>query len=107
MMPKSVKQFSDDIMVYLVDFAACMRRQVIPAWLQHALGAEPMAQLACVEASRRGNGRFWPYPFGTRRISRSSSLKSPCGGRHHGGLFACLSTKSGSRHARNLNVDWS
>jgi len=30
MMPKSVKWFSDDIMVYLVDFAACMRRQVTP-----------------------------------------------------------------------------
>jgi len=30
MMPKSVKRFSDDIMVYPIDFAACLRRQVIP-----------------------------------------------------------------------------
>jgi len=29
-MPKSVKRFSDDIMVYLIDVAACLRRQVIP-----------------------------------------------------------------------------
>jgi len=27
MMPKSVKRLSDDIMVYLIDFAACLRRQ--------------------------------------------------------------------------------
>jgi len=27
MMPKSVKRFSDDIMVYPIDFAACLRRQ--------------------------------------------------------------------------------
>jgi hypothetical protein len=30
MMPKSAKRFSDDIMVYLIDFAASMRRHVIP-----------------------------------------------------------------------------
>jgi len=30
MMPKSVKRFSGDIMVYLIDFAACVRRQVFP-----------------------------------------------------------------------------
>jgi len=30
MMPKSVKRFSDDIMVYLNDLAACMRRQLFP-----------------------------------------------------------------------------
>jgi len=30
MMLKSVKRFSGGIMVYLIDFAACVRRQVIP-----------------------------------------------------------------------------
>ncbi|QDB99904.1 hypothetical protein FGU64_05475 [Mesorhizobium sp. 8] len=30
MMPKSAKRFSDDIMVYLINLAACVRRQVIP-----------------------------------------------------------------------------
>jgi len=30
MMQKSVKRFSDAIMVYSFDFAACVRRQVIP-----------------------------------------------------------------------------
>jgi hypothetical protein len=30
MMPKSVKWFSGDIMIYLFDFAACVRRQVFP-----------------------------------------------------------------------------
>jgi hypothetical protein len=30
MMAKSVKRFSGDIMVYLFDFAAYVRRQVIP-----------------------------------------------------------------------------
>jgi len=30
MMPKSVKRSSDDIMVYLIDFAACLQRHVIP-----------------------------------------------------------------------------
>jgi len=30
MVPKSVKRFSDDIMVHLIDLAACARRQVFP-----------------------------------------------------------------------------
>jgi len=30
MVPKSVKRFSDDIMVYPIDFSACLRRQAIP-----------------------------------------------------------------------------
>jgi hypothetical protein len=30
MMPKGAKRFSNDIMVYLIDFAASMRRQVSP-----------------------------------------------------------------------------
>ncbi len=70
-------------------------------------GAEPQAELASVEASRRQSPRFGPYPFGTRRIWGLSSLKIPYGDQRHGGLFACSGPKSGSRHARTLNVDWS
>jgi hypothetical protein len=42
MMPKAVKRFSDDIMVHLVDFAAYMRRQVIPLGCKNAPGGKQL-----------------------------------------------------------------
>ena len=62
-------------------------------------------------------GDLGHIPFGTRRILPLTALKSPDGGRHHGGLFALSGTKSDTRlepvlgrakpdpRARNLSVD--
>lgn len=62
-------------------------------------GTVPPEGLPPFKELRRQNGRFSAYPFGTRRISALTSLKSPCGGRHHRGLFASPGPKSDTRHA--------
>lgn len=60
-----------------------------------------------VELARRQNGPLTPYPCAARRISPLPALNSPCGEAHHDGLLDLSGTKSGSRRARTLNVDWS
>lgn len=43
-------------------------------------GAKPPEGPSPFKALRRQNGRFWPYPLGTRRISLLTALNRPCGG---------------------------
>src|SRR6187200_294155 len=70
-------------------------------------GAKPKVELFSTEGLRRRDGGFSPYPFGTRRI-----LPLTASGRRRGDHSTSVgpswsATKSGSRHARTMSVDWS
>lgn len=59
-------------------------------------GARSTAEFSSDKSARQSSRGFCSYPSGTRRIWSATSLKNPCGGKHHG-VFSPRRTPNPSR----------